>query len=121
MFINLKIKKMASIDRIKLGYFRILEYHGDYDSFEVFYNDNKSEIYESIVAIFESFKTSPKNVLTINIRTTINGMFWDTDISFTRDQYFVLKRDILPYFEEEEDYEICDRIMKVHNELVSSR
>jgi len=107
-------------DRILIGYFRILEYHGNYQTFDDFYFEHKSEIYESIVAVFEEFKISSKNVLTINLRSTIGGVFWNSDLSFTRDQFFILKRDILPFFEEEEDYEVCSRIMKIYNELVSS-
>lgn len=105
---------MATTERIKLGYFKVLEYHGNYESFNEFYNEHKSEIYETIVAIFECFNGSPKNILTINLNVNINGIFWDSDISFSRDQYFVLKRDILPYFEEEENYEMCNRIMKIY-------
>lgn len=102
------------------NYFKTLEYDGDYDSFESFYNENKSEIYESIVSMFEEFKTTPKNILTINMKSTINGIFWNSDISFDKSQFFILKRDILPYFEEVEEYEICNRILKTHNELVLS-
>jgi hypothetical protein len=107
-------------DQIIKDYFRILEYHGNYQTFEDFYSEHKSEIYESIVSIFEKFKSSSKNVLTINLRATIGSVFWNSDLAFTRDQFFILKRDILPFFEEEEDYEICCRIMKIYDELVST-
>lgn len=105
--------------RTPIGYFRVLEYNGDYKSFEDFYDQHKSEIYESIVAVFEEFKTTSKKVLTINLSSTIGGMFWNSDFGFTKDQFFVLKRDVLPYFEEEENYEMCNRIMKIHNHMIT--
>lgn len=110
---------MATMDRIKVGYFKVLEYKTEYNSYDEFYNDNKTEIYETIVSMFEKFNTSTKDILTMNITVTIDGIFWNSDVSFTRDQYFVLKRDILPYFEENEDYEMCERIMKIHKQSIT--
>lgn len=115
----LKDNDMATMDRIKVGYFKVLEYKTEYNSYDEFYNDNKTEIYETIVSMFEKFNTSTKDILTMNITVTIDGIFWNSDVSFTRDQYFVLKRDILPYFEENEDYEMCERIMKIHKQSIT--
>lgn len=111
---------MESIERIRLGYFETLEYHGNYDTFDDFYEEHKSGIYESIIRVFEEFKNTKKNFLTINLSATISGVSWNSDFNFMREQFFVLKRDILPYFEEEENYEMCNRIMKTYNELVTT-
>lgn len=104
---------------IKENFFRKLEYTNKYDSFEDFYDEAKPEIYKSIVDVFVEFKNTDKKVITINLSAVIKGIKWDSDFSFTKDQYFVMKRDILPFFEENEDYEMCNMIMKLDKELVS--
>jgi len=106
-------------DRIPIGYFKVLEYANNYNSFDHFYSEHKAKIYETIVEVFEEFKTTTKAVLTVRLRTTIGGVLWDSEFGFTKDQYFILKRDILPFFEVEENYEMCSRIMKVYNEIVT--
>lgn len=110
---------MAKKERIKIGYFRELKYSKKYDSFNEFYSEAKPDIYRAIVDIFDEFKNTDKYVLTFSLSAVISGLNWDTDFSFTKEQYFVMKRDILPYFEENEDYEMCNRIMKLDKELVS--
>lgn len=110
---------MAKKDRIKVGFFRELKYTTKYKSFEEFYSEAKPEIYKTIVDIFDEFNKTDKQVITISLSANISGMNWDTDFSFTKDQYFVMKRDILPFFEETEDYEMCSRIIKLDKELVS--
>ena len=105
--------------RIKLGYFKELNYTKKYDSFEEFYEENKPEIYKSVVEIFEEFKTSKNKTLTLGLGAIITGMNWSTDLTLHKDQWFILKRDVLPFFEENEDYEICNRIMKLYKELVN--
>lgn len=110
---------METIERVKIGYFKVLKYTKDYDGFTEFYDENKTDIYVSIIEMFEEFKKSNKKVLTINLSSTISGMYWETDLGFSRDQYFMLKRDVLPYFEENEDYEMCQRILSLHNEFVA--
>jgi len=42
---------------------------------------------------------------------------WDTEFNFTKADSKILKRDILPYFSELEDYETCGEIIKLHKEL----
>lgn len=110
---------MAKKERIKVGFFRELKYPKPYDSFDEFYIENKADIYKAIIDVFDEFRTSDKKVITVSLSANITGINWDTDFSFTKDQYFVMKRDILPYFEENEDYEMCSRIIKLDKELVS--
>jgi hypothetical protein len=42
---------------------------------------------------------------------------WDTEFNFSRQESVVLSRDILPYFEQNEDYEVCAEILKLKKEL----
>jgi hypothetical protein len=48
-------------------------------------------------------------------------MKWSNNLSFIPEHFFILKRDILPYFEEIEDYELCNRILKLHKEIIESK
>jgi len=123
IFNNNTNNKYMSIEN---EYFKELNFKDEYNSYFEFYNINKPVIYEAIVCVFEEFKRiSNKNknndrVIILRLDVTIEGVQWSNNLGFTSEQYFVLKRDILPYFEENENYEICDRILKLHNELVES-
>ena len=110
---------MTKKERIKVGYFKELKYTKKYESFEDFYSEAKPEIYRTIVDVFDEFKNTDKKYITISLSAIISTVNWDTEFTFTKDQYFVMKRDILPFFEENEDYEMCSRIMKLDKELVS--
>jgi hypothetical protein len=98
--------------------FRSLNYLDEFNSFDEFYGNSKPEIYMSIIEIFEEFQTSKEKVLSLGLNAIIGGREWGTHISLEKEQYFILKRDLLPYFELQEDYETCQRIIKLHNNLV---
>lgn len=102
----------------KREYFRELVYTTNYGSFDEFYTENKSEIYRTIVDIFNEYKSTDKKVLTFSLSALITNIKWITEFSFTKDQFFVMKRDVLPYFEEMEDYEMCTKIMCLDKELL---
>jgi hypothetical protein len=91
--------------------------NGIYSEFSDFYDTNKELIYHSIIDIFDEFKYTRKKTLKLYISSKIQGLDWDTEFNFTRNDMIVLKRDIMPYFENTEDYETCDRILKLYKEL----
>lgn len=86
---------------------------GKYDNYIDFYSFNKTTIYNNIISLFESFKENEKKRLVLKLSANIENMKWKTDLEFTREEIYVLKRDILPYFEELEDYETCERVVKL--------
>ncbi len=90
---------------------------GRYKQFDDFYDKNKEKIYRSIIDLFEDFKTSRKKVLNLYISARIQGLDWDTEFNFSKNQSFILTRDIMPFFEDIEDYETCDYIVKLHKDL----
>lgn len=94
-----------------------LIFEGKYKEFSDFYDKNKETIYRSILELFNEFKTTRKKVVQLYIYSKIQGLDWDTEFNFTRNDTIVLKRDILPYFEQIEDYETCDEIIKIYKEL----
>lgn len=95
--------------------FKSLNYLDDFNSFDDFYGNTKTDIYKSIIEIFNEFQTSKEKTLTLGLSATIGGREWATHICLEKGQYFILKRDLLPYFEQHEDYETCQRIVKLNN------
>jgi len=94
-----------------------LSIKGKYNEFSDFYDVNKVVIYKNILKLFTSFKDKENTTLVLTISAKIKGLDWETDLKFTRDEINVLKRDIMPYFEEIEDYETCGKICKLHETL----
>jgi hypothetical protein len=101
----------------KQSYFKELFIEGRYKDFNDFYDENKLIIYKSIIDIFLEFKKTNKKTLTLNISAKIKGMDWDTEFTFNRNETIVLKRDVLPYFEDIEDYESCSEILNLYKDL----
>ena len=95
--------------------------NGLYSEFSDFYDHNKELIYKSIIDLFNDFKKTKKNTLQLHISSVIQGLEWDTEFNFTKEDSIVLKRDIMPYFEDIEDYEMCDNILKLYKELTKTK
>ena len=90
-----------------------------YKDFGSFYNENKVTIYKSIVNLFNSLKRKDKQNLVLIMSAKINGLQWETELKFNRKESFVLVRDILPYFEDNEDYEFCSEISNLYNKILT--
>lgn len=101
----------------KTNTFKELSFEGRYSGFTDFYDENKTEIYKSIVELFEEFKTTKKKSLNLHISAKIKGLSWDTEFEFKRDETIILTRDIIPYFEGIEDYETCSKIIYLNESL----
>lgn len=97
--------------------FKNLKLKGKYDNFPQFYNQNKETIYKTIIDVFEAFKTKKVTNLVLVINAKIEEISWRTEFNFNRKESIILTRDIMPYFEEIEDYETCDKIKKLEKEL----
>jgi hypothetical protein len=91
--------------------------NGVYKDWKSFYEPNKEDIYKSIIEIFEEFKNTRKKSLVLKLSAKFRDSDWNTEFEFHRNETIVLKRDILPYFEENEDYEICSQVLNIHKEL----
>jgi hypothetical protein len=51
------------------------------------------------------------------VSANIKGLEWDTEFNFTKNESFVLKRDLMPFFEDNEDYETCSEIISLSKDL----
>lgn len=94
---------------------------GKYQDFTDFYDTNKKSIYENIVEVFKGFQENKKRVLSLYIQAIIQGMEWDTEFKFNRNETIVLTRDVLPFFEEIEDYEKCQEIKNLYESLTKTK
>jgi len=94
---------------------------GKYQDFTDFYDTNKKPIYENIVEVFKGFQENKKRVLSLYIQAIIQGMEWDTEFKFNRNETIVLTRDVLPFFEEIEDYEKCQEIKNLYESLTNTK
>lgn len=96
-----------------------LKLKGEYLEFHDFYSVNKIVIYKNIVTLFQKFKDSTKHELVLKLSANIKGVEWDTELRFKREELNVLMKDVMPYFEEVEDYETCMDIKTLYKELVA--
>ena len=106
-----------STNQNKTKPFKSLELQGKYNDFGDFYDQNKKIIYESILEVFKEFKTTRRKKLTLFVSAKIKGLEWDTEFNFHKEEAVVLKRDLMPFFEQIEDYETCGEINKLYKQL----
>jgi hypothetical protein len=99
--------------------FKELSFEGRYNDFTDFYDENKIDIYKSIIELFSEFKKNKKKSLNLQISAKIKGLDWDTEFTFKRDETIILTRDVMPYFENIEDYETCSEIVSLNKDLTS--
>jgi hypothetical protein len=90
-----------------------LDIEGKYIDFTDFYGVNKIIIYNNIINLFEDFKDKNKKLLVLKLSANIQNIEWKTELEFSRKEIYILKRDILPFFEEIEDYETCEKVSKL--------
>lgn len=95
----------------------ILSFKNDYSSYYEFAEDTKKYIYNSIYNIFQKLKSNKENELKLTISAKIEGCEWNTDLNFSRQDIIVIKRDLIPYYEKNEDYEMCSNLKNLYNEL----
>lgn len=94
-----------------------LSIKGDYKGFNEFYGEHKENIYRAIINLFKSFKRKDKSKVILVLSARINGLQWETELKFSRKESIVLTRDILPFFEDTEDYETCGEITSLFEKI----
>lgn len=94
-----------------------LKFTKKYNDFIDFYGENKVTIYQNIIKLFKTFKNTQKTNLELNISVKIKDLDFETKLEFSRNDVNMLISDLLPYFENIEEYEICDEIKSLYNDL----
>ena len=98
--------------------FKTLKIEGDYNDFQTFYDRNKKLIYDSIFDTLSGFVVLDTKRLSLFVSSKIKDECWETEFNFKRNDYPILKRDLMPFYEQVEDYEMCEKIIKLHEKLV---
>ena len=99
----------------------VLNVDGTYKDFTDFYGKNKGSIYRSILDLFKGLPSTNKESLTLLVTAKIRGLEWDTEFTFSKTDTKSLIRDVMPYFEQTEDYETCSEIIKLHQHLTNPK
>lgn len=100
--------------------FIVFENHKKFNNFRDFYSTNRNEIYLNIVTIFEEFTKTRKRTLSMTIKSNLNGLNWDTEMTFKKEDPSVLL-GINEFFEKEEKYEICQKIIEIFDKLKTKK
>ena len=88
-----------------------------YKNYDHFYSEAKPEIYKSIFELFKEFRDKRKARVSLSISAMIREEKWDTELIFNRDEHIVLKRDLMPFFEDMEEFELCGEIDSLYKEF----
>ena len=98
---------------------KTLDISGNYDQFSDFYDVNKETIFRSIFDVFKEFKKPRKKKVNLYVKAKIQGLDWDSEFEFERENIKVLKKEVIPFFESIEDYETCGEINELFNKLTN--
>lgn len=91
--------------------------NADYNNFSDFLENNKEIIYTETVRLYREFLKTNETELKIVVKSTLNGRSWSTDLVYSKFNTELLVTDILDYFEQKEEYEVCAEIIKITKQL----
>lgn len=90
----------------------------DYSSFHQFYESEKHLIYEKILESYEKMISDNQKEKKLVIVATAKGKTFDTNFIINKDNAEALLGTLKPYFEENEEYEYCGRIIEIYQQLI---
>lgn len=93
--------------------YKTLKISGNFKDFNAFYEENKKIIYDSIYETFLGFLRKEEKKLILQVSTNIEDILWETEFVFVEEDCIILKRDLLPFYEKTEDYEMCTKILEL--------
>lgn len=116
----LKIFGMKKKRRIVEIPYKTLKIDGNYADFTTFYEQNKKIIYDSIYETFLGFLKKEEKKLILQVSTNIEEVLWETEFIFVEEDSIILKRDLMPFYEKTEDYEMCSKILELEKVFTNS-
>lgn len=99
--------------------FRDLIFKKKFKSYGQFHSENKEKIYKTIIDLFKEFNIVKNKTLSMTISANIENIEWNTELIFNRDESYILKKDVMPFFEKIEDYETCSEIINLSKSLTN--
>ncbi len=97
--------------------FQELVFKKKYKSYANFHVENKEVIYKTIINLFKEFTITKNRVSSMIINANIENIEWSTELTFNKNEFYILKKDIMPHFEDIEDYETCGEILNISKSL----
>jgi hypothetical protein len=102
--------------------YKVLRIDGDFVDFNSFYEENKKLIYDSIYETFLGFlKKDEDKKLILQVQASISEIPWETEFVFVEEDSIILKRDLMPFYEKNEDYEMCTKIKELNKVFTNSQ
>jgi len=95
-----------------------IEFTEEYKDFPTFVSKTTDPIYRAIIDGFNDVRETGKMNLTV--KANVDKTQFKTLFEYTKADAYILKDVINPYFEQKEDYEICEVIMQIYSELVKN-
>ena len=115
------------LPRKKEEAFKTINIVGNYKDFNDFYSRNREIILDGVIEIYNEFLTTAsrklKLVVSANLKTPDSQTLthWDTTFIFNKKDVKVLIEDVMPFYEEIENYEKCAEILNLYNLLTKSK
>jgi hypothetical protein len=88
-----------------------------YDNFNEYYNDNKFLIYSQVLDMFKLLSSTKKRKVKLLVTGLIGEINFETLYIYNKNKKDILKNTLLPYFKKNEEYEKCDEIIKIYDNL----
>jgi hypothetical protein len=97
----------------------VLNFSKIYETYFDFAEDTREEIYMSIYRLMDSLKNPKINESKLYISAKVDGINWDTDFTIKKGDSILITRDLIPFFEKREDYEMCKKLKELHRDLTT--
>ena len=81
--------------------------------FKDFYTKNRKTIFLEIISIFEEIIELNIDNIFLDLHVSIDDLKFQPSLRYGLKDLHILKKDFLPFFEEQEEYEICKRIKNI--------
>jgi len=95
-----------------------LRFETEYESFPSFMKESADPIYKGILSVCQNLEKVDKVALIV--QANIDGTEFDSTLEYTKDNISILKDVINPFYEGIEEYETCEKIMKLYSTLTNN-
>jgi hypothetical protein len=89
----------------------------NYSDFQSFYKDEKRTVYLGYIDAFEMLINLKCPIIPIKVHYLIEGQEYFTHLKAEKNNSIRLIENILPFFEQLEEYETCSKIIKLHKSI----
>lgn len=95
----------------------ILTFPKKYETYFEFAEDTREDIYLSIYRLMNTLNIQNIEEVKLVISAKVEGIDWNTDFTIKKEDSILITRDLIPFFEKKEDYEMCKKLKELHNSL----